>query len=224
MNKTDQQKNNKYINYWTENGKSSKEINRAMKIAITTTYKDSKGNLRTRTTYRHPKLSDLTFESLPAKSFALTKEQKEERFNNAKYSDKHDKLVSNLYGKINNIFKKQAEKAAHEDKINNIMFNKKVHTLVSKQRIKGEYPNLLIIQRKNSKGLPYDFSINPSRKTLEELRKDGEELNNTFSKTMRDYCGIEIWEKSRYELKGTGVPTNYRYCIFKNKEITKSAA
>lgn len=81
-----------------------------MKIAITTTYKDSKGNLRTCTTYRHPKLSDLTFESLPAKSFALTKEQKEERFNNAKYSDKHDKLVSNLYGKINNIFKKQAEK------------------------------------------------------------------------------------------------------------------
>ena len=78
MNKTDQQKNNKYINYWTENGKSSKEINRAMKIAITTTYKDSKGNLRTCTTYRHPKLSDLTFESLPAKSFALTKEQKEE--------------------------------------------------------------------------------------------------------------------------------------------------
>ena len=41
---------------------------------------------------------------------------------------------------------------------------------------------------------------------------------------MRDYCGIEIWEKSRYKLKGTGVPTNYRYCIFKNKEITKSAA
>lgn len=96
-----------------------------MKITITTTYKDSKGNLRTRTTYRHPRLNDLTFESLPAKSFALTKEQKEERFNNAKYSDKHDKLVSNLYGKINNIFKKQAEKAAHEDKINNIMFNKK---------------------------------------------------------------------------------------------------
>ena len=46
MNKTDQQKNNKYINYWTENGKSSKEINRAMKIAITTTYKDSKGKNR----------------------------------------------------------------------------------------------------------------------------------------------------------------------------------
>lgn len=47
-----------------------------MKITVTTTYKDSKGNLRTRITHRHPKLSDLTFESLPAKSFALTKEQK----------------------------------------------------------------------------------------------------------------------------------------------------
>lgn len=223
MNKTDQQKNNTYIDYWTENGKSSKEINNAMKIKITKNYTDSKGILRTRITHRHPKLSDLTFENLLPKSKALSTEEKKERFEKAPYSDKHNKLISSLYGKVNTIFKKQAEKAAHENKINNIMFKKKIHTLVNKQNYQKDCPNLLIVQRKDSKGLPYDFSINASRKSLEELRKDGEALNKTLSKTMRDYSGIEIWERSNYLLKGTGVPTNYRYCIYKDKEYKKAA-
>lgn len=223
MNKTDQQKNNTYINYWTENGKASKEINHSMKIKITTEYKDGKGILRTRTTYRHPKLSDLTFENLPSKSKALTKEEKKKRFEDIPYSDKHNSLINKLYSKPNSIFKKQAEKAAHENKINNIMFKKKIHTLVNKQNYQSDCPNILIVQRKDSKGLPYDFSINASRKSLDELRKDGEALNKTLSKTMRDYFGIEIWERSNYLLKGTGVPTNYRYCIFKDKEYKKAA-
>lgn len=223
MNKTDQQKNNMYINYWTENGKSSKEINNAMKIKIVTNYTDSKGILRTRETYRHPKLNDLTFDNLPSKSKGLTKKEKKERFEKAPYSDKHNNLINKLYGKPNSIFKKQAEKAAHENKINDIMFKKKIHTLVNKQNYQQDCPNLLIVKRKDSKGLPYDFSINASRKSLEELRKDGEALNKTLSKTMRDYSGIEIWERSNYLLKGTGVLTNYRYCIFKDKEYKKAA-
>lgn len=43
MNKTDQQKNNTYIDYWTKTGKSSKEANQSIKIAKTVTYTDKSG-------------------------------------------------------------------------------------------------------------------------------------------------------------------------------------
>ena len=61
MNKTDQQKNNTYIDYWTETGKSSKEANQSIKIAKTVTYTDKSGTKRTRTTFQHPILKDITF-------------------------------------------------------------------------------------------------------------------------------------------------------------------
>lgn len=54
MNKTDQQKNNTYIDYWTKTGKSSKEANQSIKIAKTVTYTDKSGTKRTRTTFQHP--------------------------------------------------------------------------------------------------------------------------------------------------------------------------
>lgn len=47
MNKTDQQKNNTYIDYWTKTGKSSKEANQSIKIAKTVTYTDKSGTKRT---------------------------------------------------------------------------------------------------------------------------------------------------------------------------------
>lgn len=61
MNKTDQQKNNTYIDYWTKTGKSSKEANQSIKIAKTVTYTDKSGTKRTRTTFQHPILKDITF-------------------------------------------------------------------------------------------------------------------------------------------------------------------
>ena len=60
MNKTDQQKNNTYIDYWTKTGKSSKEANQSIKIAKTVTYTDKSGTKRTRTTFQHPILKDIT--------------------------------------------------------------------------------------------------------------------------------------------------------------------
>ena len=74
MNKTDQQKNNKYINYWTKSGDEAKKYNQSTKLEIITTYMDKNGVERTRTTFRHPTLKDLTFkEPLIVDNYRRTK-------------------------------------------------------------------------------------------------------------------------------------------------------
>ena len=83
MNKTDQQKNNTYIDYWTKTGKSSKEANQSIKIAKTVTYTDKSGTKRTRTTFQHPILKDITFSKPHIRNGSLTEKEKKERFDKA---------------------------------------------------------------------------------------------------------------------------------------------
>lgn len=45
-------------------------------------------------------------------------------------------------------------------------------------------------------------------------------MNLEFSKSIRNYAGIEIWEKSEYMKKYNG--GNYRFCIFREKQDSKS--
>lgn len=47
MNKTDQQKNNTYIDYWTKPVSLLKKLNQSIKIAKTVTYTDKSGTKRT---------------------------------------------------------------------------------------------------------------------------------------------------------------------------------
>jgi hypothetical protein len=222
MNKTDQQKNNKYINYWTESGKSAKEANQSIKIAKTITYKDKSGKIRSITTYHHPTLKEITLSKPHIKDYSLTKEQKEERFNNAPFSEYHNKLINLTYSKENKIAKQQAQIAAHNSKIDSIICKTRARKLATARIRRENCPNILIIRREDSKGLPYDFSCNPSRKSLEELRRDALEMLPIFSKSMKDFFSIEIWEASEYANKYNR--GNYRYCLFRDKEQRLNAA
>ena len=210
MNKTDQQKNNTYIDYWTKTGKSSKEANQSIKIAKTVTYTDKSGTKRTRTTFQHPILKDITF----------SKPHIRNSFDKAPFSDYHDKLINSTYSRENRIAKQQMLKAIHDEKIQSIMFKKATYKLAVTKYNQGDCPNLLVVKLYDSNNLPYDFSSTPSRLSLEELRKKAEIMNLEFSKSIRNYAGIEIWEKSEYMKKYNG--GNYRFCIFREKQDTKS--
>lgn len=234
MNKTDQQKNNKYINYWTKIGNEAKKINQSIKIEIPITYKDKNGIERTRTTHRHPKLEDLTFKNPPIVDKKITKEQrdqykklkserkeqKEKRLGELKFSFEHNKLISNMYGKSSNTLKQQANIAAHNNKIINIMSDLKTKKFARIMNRRAQMPNLLIINRSDSKSIPYAFSTTPSSKSLDELRKDALEMLPFLEKNMDGFFSIEIWEKEEYMKAMHHEQGNYRYCIYaKNKKL-----
>lgn len=220
MNKTDQQKNNKYINYWTKSGNLSKEANKSIKLEIVTKYTDKNGVERTRTTYRHPNLKDLTFETGPTVKKGLTKEQKIERFEKANFSDYHNKLVAHAYGTPKNIAKQQARIAAHESKITNILAEMQARKFAKTQERNMNKNNLLIIYRTNSEGTPYAFSITPSAKSLDALYKDAKEMLPFLEKNMNNFFSIQIWERAEYLKYMAHETANYRYCIYaKNKKL-----
>lgn len=234
MNKTDQQKNNKYINYWTKVGLSAKKEHQDTKIEITYTYTDSKGILRSRTTKRHPILKEISFETKPViksdidketyrKLYLENKKQKEEKLANIPFSNYHNKLLNNSYSKPKNVIKQQFIKAAHNAEIDKIIFNKRQQKLFCKTKSKEDCPNLVIVNMLDSNKLPYCFSITPSRLSLYELFNIAKSINTMQSKCV-NYFSTEIWEKSeytRYMKIGKG---NYRYCVYREKEQTKNAA
>ena len=82
-------------------------------------------------TYRHPKLSDLTFKKQEPVA-KLTKEQYKElqqkekaikamNIENREFSDFHNKLIANTYGAENQRFTQIARAEAHETKIQKLM-------------------------------------------------------------------------------------------------------
>lgn len=234
MNKTDQQKNNKYINYWTKSGDEAKKYNQSTKLEIAITYKDKNGIGRARTTFRHPTLKDLTFKEPLIVDKRITEEQKAhhkeleserkaqkaKRFEDLKFSFEHYKLLGNMYGKSNNIAKQQARIAAHESKIANIMAINRAKKVARTINYNAERPNLLIIRRIDSEGKPYAFSTIPSSKTLEELRKDAMEMLPFMEKNMEGFFSIEVWEKEEYLKVMRHELGNCRYCIYaKNKKL-----
>lgn len=223
MNKTNQKANNTYVNYWSKSGISSKEVNNSLKIRVLHQYVDRDGKERSRETYHHPSLKDLKFETSVAKSTLGSKKAKSERFESLPYSDEHKRLIASVYSRENNILKQQAAIAAHNKKIEDLIFKRKLR----KQEFmmnKKNHTNLLIIKRLDSKGLPYDFSINPSNNSLDELWKKAKEMNENFSGNMDKYFGIEVWEKEEYSKKLEKKLSNYRYCVYAVKENTKNAA
>lgn len=225
MNKTNQKANNKYINYWKESGISAKEANKAMKVAIVHSYVDNEGKEHKRVSYCLPTIKNTKLSIPPVvETTTIKKKSKTERFDPLPYSKEHHRLISSTYGRESRVFKQQAAIAAHNKKIEDIVFDLSVKKQIKNNNKKESYPNLLIIKRLDSNNLPYDFSINPSRNTLDELYKQAKEMNIEFSKKMLGYFSIEIWEKSEYTKKGKGEIGNYRYCVYSIKEETKNAA
>lgn len=236
MNKTDQQNNNTYINYWTEMGLSAKKEHQNTKIKVVHSFTDSKGILRSMTTERHPTLKDLSFKKdIPVKLaigefkeeyqkfIAKEKEHKKERIDKLPFSSYHHKLVNDSYGKTSNALKQQTLLAAHNAKIEKLIFEKKQRELFCKTRNKKDCPNLVIVNMLDSKGLPYCFSTTPSRLSLDELFNIAKSMNLYMSK-YPNYFSTEIWEKSEYiRKKDTGIG-NYRYNIYREKSVLSNAA
>lgn len=183
MNKTNQIANNTYINYWTEAGLEAKETNSKQKIST-----DTNKYLH------HPKLDELTFETKTAK--LKPKLSKEERFKELPFSNEHNLLVANTYSKENRLVKQQAAEAAHETKIKKLIESMKEQKRIKAMNFKRKgNENFLVIYRNDSKGLPYAFSTNPSKKSLDELYKIGKKLSIDLSEKMSDYASIRIYSK-----------------------------
>lgn len=224
MNKTNQKANNKYINYWNESGISSKEANKAMKVATVHSYVDNEGKEHKRVSYHLPTIKNVKITIPVVKATTVEKKSKSERFDPLPYSKEHSQLIATSYGRENRVFKQQATIAAHNKKIEDIIFNLTIKKQEKKKTNKESCPNLLIIKRLDSNNLPYDFSINPSRNSLDDLWKQAKEMNVSFSGKMSGYFGIEIWEKSEYTNKVNGGIANYRYCVYALKDDIKLAA
>lgn len=187
MNKTDQQKNGKYIDYWKPAGIDAIAANDHMKV------KKVIGNY---TMEVCPTIYNTKIE-VPQPKMLIPKKSKAERFKDLPFSSKHNVLVAGLYSS-RNVLKQQAQKAAHEKKITDLIYKLRVYKLEREKRYKTNKPNLLVVQRENNKGLPYDFHLIPSFKKTPELVNVAKEMNKKLSKSMQDYFGLTIWKTDDY--------------------------
>lgn len=198
--------------YWTEIGLAAKEALQSQKIY------DSKTKHR-----RHPRLEDLVFSST-TKSLDLTKEEWKERFTQEKaakekkledlpYSKKHDKLILSAYSGITNQFKQAAEKAAHEEKIKNMMIRLMMQKNIKLWNRQKNCPYLLIVQQKNSKTRkPYDSMVIPSSNDFNTLYSIGKNMSDTLTVANRNFHGIEIWDRLDYIDRMKGDKTKIWKC------------
>lgn len=205
-----------YINYWTELGIASKKALYEQKIQV----KNSSHR-------RHPKLSELTFESKSLtlqnlskeewkKRFKEEREKKKEKLENLPFSSYHQSLVNNLYGKADNSLKKNALIAAHEERIRSLIIKRSIQRSLKAIGVNKNKPNLLIINTE------YDWKIStfmaiPSSHDLDTLFKIGKDMADKLSKSMKNFFSVEIWTNEAYMDKLAGGISGYRYRIGKSK-------
>lgn len=203
--------------YWTEIGLAARKALQSQKIY------DAKLHHK-----RHPKLSDLTFEKkevtpLPElsreerrKKFEEQRKNKAEKLANLPYSDLHNKLVNNLYGRRVDAIKKSALEAAHEAAIERILIKRGIQASMKAFTNDKDKPNLLIVNKE------YEWNISPfmtipSSHNMDTLRKIGIDMAEKLSVSMKNFFNIEIWERSEYMSKLAGGRGNYRYEICRSK-------
>lgn len=200
MNKTTEKELGLYHDYWTEMGLIAKKEIKSMKIKVN-------GH------WRNPKASDFKMQVGEPHNHGLTKEEKKQRFEDAPYSDYHYKLIALSYGKPSNELKKQALKAAHEQKIQHIIFNKNLTRFTRYKHTHKNCPHIVILKRIDSKGNPYEFSTTPTRKSLHALFDECYTMARVLNKHMDDFHSVEIWEKSEISKKMKNEPAKARYII-----------
>lgn len=211
----------KYI--WSETALAAREALKSQKILV----KD-----KNTYHYRHPKLNEINFQqqgvvSLPElsreerrKKFEELRKSKADKLAELPFSDLHNKLINNLYGKRVDALKKSALEAAHEEAIRKIMIKRSIQASMKAFTTDKNKPNLLIVNREYNWNISAFMTI-PSSHTIDTLRKIANDMANKLSVSMKDFFNIEVWEKSEYMKKLAGDRfTNYRYTIGK----TKSAA
>lgn len=153
-------------------------------------------------TYRHPKLSDLTFKKQKPVA-KLTKEQYKElqqkekaikavNMENREFSDFHNKLITNAYSAENQRFKQIARAEAHETKIQKLM-----KFLREKKLAKYKYR----LEFRKLKGTePIVFITNHSNKKFEYLSDVMSRLAAKLVKKIDDFISINIYDNKTDKL------------------------
>lgn len=179
--------------------------------------------------FRHPKLSDLTFEKKEIslqnltreerrKQFEQSRKERREKLNKLPYSELHNKLINKAYGKFVNSFKKSAIEAAHEAAIERIIIKKEIYNSMKEFAYDKDKPNLLIINTEYNWNIK-QFMLIPSSHNMDTLRRIGIDMAEKLSVSMKNFFNIEIWEKSEYMSKLAGGRGNYRYEISRSKPV-----
>lgn len=207
-------------NYWTKIGLEAKKTLQAQKIF------DAKKHH-----FRHPKLSDLTFEEKTTSLTILSREERRKKFEEERknrieklksipYSELHNKLVNELYGNKVDAFKKNALIAAHEEAIRKIQIKRSIYRSMKAIDANKDKPNIVVINKAYGFGNISTFMTIPSSHDLDTLRRIGIEMSDKLSVSMKEFFNIEIWEKSEYMKRMAGDHlANYRYEIGKNKKL-----
>ena len=206
----------KYI--WSEAALAAREALKSQKILV----KD-----KNTYHYRHPKLNEINFQqqgivSLPElsreerrKKFEESRKSKADKLAELPFSDLHNKLINNLYGKQVDALKKSALEAAHEEAIRKIMIKRSVYASMKAFTTDKNKPNLLIVNREYNWNISPFMTI-PSSHTLDTLIKIAKEMAKKLTVSMKDFFNIEVWDRQEYMKKLAGDKmTNYRFNIGK---------
>ena len=203
-------------NYWTDIAIEARKSLQSQKI-----YDAKKHHTR------HPKLSDLTFEEakLPQERskeewkelFKTMREEAKQRKESRPFSEFHNKLINNSYGRRTDYIKRSAIEAAHEHAIEQILIKRQIRNSLNAFKRDETKPNILIINKENNWNISTFMTI-PSTHTLDTLYKIGMKLSEELSVSMKDFFNIEIWNRHEYMSKLAGDKrANYRYEIGKTK-------
>lgn len=153
-------------------------------------------------TYRHPKLSDLTFK----KQEPITKMDKEEyrifvnqenainkmSMENREFSGFHKELINNAYGTEDQALKKAAAAAAHESKIQKLM-----KFLREKKLARYKYR----LEFRKLKGTePTVFITNYSNKPIKYLKDVMDRLATKLVTKINDFISINIYDNKTNQL------------------------
>ena len=152
--------------------------------------------------YRHPKLSDLTFKQQEP----ITKMDKEEylifvnqenaikavNMKNREFSEFHNKLINCAYSTENQALKKAAQAAAHESKIQKLM-----KFLREKKLARYKYR----LEFRKLKGTePTVFITNYSNKPIKYLKDAMDRLAAKLVTRINDFISINIYDNKTNEL------------------------
>jgi len=152
--------------------------------------------------YRHPKLSDLTFKQQEPIA-TLTKEQYKElqqkekaikavNMENREFSEFHNKLINCAYSTENQALKKATQAAAHESKI-----QKLIKFLREKKLARYKYR----LEFRKLKGTePTVFITNYSNKPIKYLKDVMDRLATKLVTKINDFISINIYDNKTNEL------------------------
>lgn len=193
---------------WSEAALAMKKLLSDMKtVPVTRTWNfnpnDPNWEPKVHTTYRHPKLSDLTFDIKEQKKPVLTKEEqhklhvevkteKVKKLESREFSDWHKQLVAKAYSTENHRLKQAAEASAHEKKIQKLMKFLREKKL-AKYKYRLEFRKLIGSE-------PTVFITNYSNKPLEYIKAVMDRMAQKLMMKIEDFISINIYDNKTDKL------------------------